>query len=313
MVDVLIALIPAVIFAVYYFGWQALFLCIIGALSAELIEFSIMRFLRKKKDFRSDGSAAVTGLLLSLNVTASFPWYLLLIGVLVAIGIAKHVYGGLGNNPFNPALIGRVFLMISFPVQMSNWVPARGMALAGAATQNALISSATPLALLKQNGFDAAMRQTSTLDLFMGNIPGCMGEVSVLALLIGFAYLLFRKRVNFAIPIAYIVTVFLISSVFYFINPQQFGTPLFHLFSGGLMLGALFMATDMVTSPATIKGAMIFGIGCGAITMIIRYFGALPEGVSFSILIMNACKPLIDKISHPKPFGYVPPEVKKHG
>ncbi|HNR64133.1 MAG: RnfABCDGE type electron transport complex subunit D [Thermotogaceae bacterium] len=306
MRDVLIALIPAVIFAVYAFGWNALWLCVIGALSAELIEYGIMRFLRKKKDFRPDGSAAVTGLLLAMNVSASFSWYLLIIGVLVAIGIAKHTYGGIGNNPFNPALIGRVFLVISFPVQMSVWAPLNHAA-------STLVTSATPLSILKQKGFEEAARQVSLLDMFIGNTQGCLGEVSALALIIGFIFLLWRKRVNPIIPIAYIGTVLLFSFLFFMINPNQFGSPIFHLLGGGLMIGALFMATDMVTSPATMKGAFIYGIGCGIITMLIRLFGALPEGVSFSILIMNACKPLIDKISRPKPFGYVAPEVKKNG
>jgi len=306
MVDVLIALVPAVLFAVYAFGWTALWLCVIGALSGELIEYAILRFIRKKKKTRPDGSAAVTGLLLAMNVSGSFPWYLLILGVLVAIGIAKHTYGGLGNNPFNPALIGRVFLFVSFPVQMSTWAPLQNAV-------STVVTSATPLGVLKQKGFEEAARHISTLDMSIGNMQGCLGEVSALALIIGFAYLLWRKRVNPIIPLAYLGTVFLFSSLFFWINPNLFGSPIFHLLSGGLMLGALFMATDMVTSPATMKGAFIYGVGCGVLTMLIRCFGALPEGVSFSILIMNACKPLIDKISRPKPFGYVAPEVKKNG
>ncbi len=304
MIDVLIALLPATIMAVVNFGWNALLLCVIGVAGAELVELFIMKVLRKKKDFVPDGSAAVTGLLLALNVSGTLPWYLLLIGILVAIGLAKHIYGGLGGNPFNPALVGRVFLFISFPTQMTTWMKAGSWKIS-----DALVTSATPLGILKDKGMETALAQNGYMDMFLGNIGGSMGEISVLALLIGFAFLVIRGRIKIAIPVSYIGTVLLISSIFYFVNPNQYGSPLFHILSGGLMLGALFMATDMVTSPSTIKGCLIFGFGCGVITMLIRYFGAMPEGVSFSILIMNAVKPLIERKTRLKPFGYVP--VKK--
>jgi len=301
MIDVLIALLPATVVAVVNFGWNALLLCVLGVVGAELLELLIMKGLRKKKDFVPDGSAAVTGLLLALNVSGTLPWYLLLIGVLVAVGLGKHIYGGLGGNPFNPALVGRVFLFISFPTQMTTW-----MKVGSWKASEMLVTSATPLAILKDKGMEAALAQNGYTDMFLGNIGGSMGEMSALALLAGFAFLLIRKRVKIAIPVSYIGTVLLVSTIFYFINPNQFGSPLFHLLSGGLMLGALFMATDMVTTPSTIKGCIVFGVGCGLITMVIRYFGAMPEGVSFSILIMNAVKPLIDRRTRLKPFGYVP-------
>jgi len=304
MLDVLIALTPAVIVGIFQFGFSALLLCVIGVLGAELFEFFVMRVLRKKKEFVPDGSAAVTGLLLALNVSSALPWYLLLIGIVVAIGIGKHVFGGLGANPFNPALVGRAFLIISFPVQMTTWIQA------GAWKAESLVSAATPLGILKENGFEQASSGFSNLQLFLGNSGGCIGEVSAIALLIGFAYLVVRKRANPVTPIAYIGTAMILSTIFFLVNPEQFGSPLFHLLSGGLLLGALFMATDMVTSPATIKGAMLFGVGCGAITMLIRFAGGTPEGVMFSILIMNAFKPLIDRISHPKPFGLQKKEAK---
>jgi electron transport complex protein RnfD len=299
MLDVIIALIPAVIVSVIVFGWSALVLCLMGVVVAEALELFIMKVLRKKKDFTPDGSAAVTGLLLAMNLPAGFPWYLFIIGIVIAIGLGKHVYGGLGSNPFNPALVGRVFLVISFPTAMSTYMkPGIWNSM-----DSAIITGATPMGLLKESGIQTALENYSYMDMFLGNIGGSLGEVSALALIIGFIYLLIRKHVSWHIPVAYIGTVLVISSVFYLISPEQYGTPLYHLLGGGLMLGALFMATDMVTSPSTIKGSLIFGMGCGVITMLIRIAGALPEGVAFSILIMNAVKPLIDKWTRRRPFG----------
>jgi electron transport complex protein RnfD len=305
MLDVIIALIPAVIVSVIVFGWSALVLCLMGVVVAEALEIFIMKVLRKKKDFTPDGSAAVTGLLLAMNIPAGFPWYLFIIGIVIAIGLGKHVYGGLGSNPFNPALVGRVFLVISFPAAMGNyfkpgiWKTMESLKTAA----SPVVTGATPMGLLKENGVQAALENHSYMDMFLGNIGGALGEVSALALIIGFIYLLIRKHVSWHIPVAYIGTVLVISSVFYLINPDQYGTPLYHLLGGGLMLGALFMATDMVTSPSTVKGSLIYGMGCGIITMLIRIAGALPEGVAFSILIMNAVKPLIDKWTRRRPFG----------
>ncbi|HAY98136.1 MAG TPA: electron transporter RnfD [Mesotoga sp.] len=295
MLDVLIALSPAAVWAVVSFGLKALALILVCTLGAEALEFIVMSFVRQKKSFRPDLSGSVTGLLLALNLSVSVEWWQALIGVFVAIVIAKAVFGGLGKNFFNPALVGRVFLLISFPVQMTTWFNPFDMQ-----------TTATPMAILKQG----APRVFSLQEMFLGTIPGSIGEVSALLLLLGFGWLLLRKRVAPFIPIAYVGTVAIMASIFYAVNPG-FGSPLYHIFGGGLMLGALFMATDMVTSPMSIKGHIIFGIGCGAVTMIIRLFGGYPEGVSFAILVMNAFVPLIDMGTKPKIFGK-PKKVKSN-
>lgn len=304
MIDVLIALVPAVAGATLFFGWYALFLCLFGAFAAEMIEWFIVKFLRKQKDFVPDFSAAVTGVLLAMNLPPTAPWWLLLIGILIAIGVAKQAFGGIGQNIFNPALVGRVFLLISFPTLMTRWI---NPILSFSKSPWDVLTSATPLGVLKQQGLTQALSNFSYADVFFGNIGGCVGETSVLLLIIGFVYLLYKKRVNPIIPLTYIGTVFLFSGLFYFINADKFGTPLFHILSGGLFLGALFMATDMVTSPMTLKGQAVFGFGCGLVTMIIRYFAGYPEGVSLAILLMNALTPLIDRAFKPKIFGEVKP------
>ncbi|HEY8541315.1 MAG TPA: RnfABCDGE type electron transport complex subunit D [Pseudothermotoga sp.] len=302
MIDVLIALGPAVAGAALFFGWYALFLCVFGAFAAEMIEWFIVKVLRKQKEFVPDFSAAVTGLLLAMNLPPTAPWWLLLIGIIIAIGIAKQAFGGIGQNIFNPALVGRVFLLISFPTLMTRWI---NPLMSFSKSPWDVLTSATPLGVLKQQGLKQALSSFSYTDLFFGNVGGCIGETSVLLLLIGFIYLLYRQRVNPIIPLSYIGTVFLFSGLFYFINPGRFGTPLFHILSGGLFLGALFMATDMVTSPMTLKGQAVFGLGCGLVTMIIRYFAGYPEGVSLAILLMNALTPLIDRVFKPRIFGEV--------
>jgi len=302
MIDVLIALMPAVIGAVIFFGWYSLIMCIIGAFFAEFLEMFIVRILRKQKDFKPDGSATVTGLLLALNLSPIAPWWLILIGVMVAIGVAKQAFGGIGQNFFNPALVGRAFLLMSFPTYMTTWVAPK---IPFSKMPWDVVTSATPLGILKEQGFSKAIESSGYWNLFIGNVGGCIGETSALLLLIGFAYLVVRKRVTLTVPSTYIGTVFLVASVMYLINPERFGSPLFHILSGGLFLGALFMATDMVTSPMTLKGQAIFGIGCGVITMVIRLFASYPEGVSLSILIMNGLVPLIDRATKPRVFGEV--------
>jgi len=292
MFDVILALTPATIFGIITFGFNALLLVIIGMVSAEGLEYFIMKYMRKKKDFKSNLSAATTGLLIALNCSVFVKWWQVLIGVIVAVGIAKHVFGGLGKNIWNPALVGRVFMTLSFPVAMTTWL-----------TPFDLQTTATPLAYMKTN----SIIPWNIGQAFLGTVPGCIGEVSALLLIVGFGWLVYKKRIKLMIPVAYIGTVLILSSIFYLAN-ASFGNPLMHLFSGGLMLGALFMATDMVTSPMSIKGCMIFGIGCGVITLVIRYFGGMNEGVSFSILLMNALVPLIDSVSRKKVFG----EVKKN-
>ncbi|PIJ63286.1 RnfABCDGE type electron transport complex subunit D [Mesotoga sp. H07.pep.5.3] len=295
MLDVLIALAPAAVWAVVSFGLKALVLIVVCTAGAEVLDFFVMRFIRQKKSFKPDLSGSVTGLLLALNLSVAVEWWQALIGVFVAIVIAKAVFGGLGKNFFNPALVGRVFLLISFPVQMTTWLSPFDMQ-----------TTATPMAILKQG----APRVFSLQEMFLGTIPGSLGEVSTLLLLLGFGWLLLRKRVSPFIPIAYIGTVIIMAAIFNGVNPA-FGSPLYHVFGGGLMLGALFMATDMVTSPMSIKGHVIFGVGCGAVTMIIRLFGGYPEGVSFAILVMNAFVPLIDMGTKPRIFGK-PKKVKSN-
>lgn len=302
MIDVLIALMPAVIGAVIFFGWYSLIMCIIGAFFAEFLEIFIIRVLRKQKNFKPDGSATVTGLLLALNLSPIAPWWLILIGVMIAIGVAKQAFGGIGQNFFNPALVGRAFLLMSFPTYMTTWVAPK---IPLSKMPWDVLTSATPLGILKEQGFSKAIESSGYWNLFVGNVGGCIGETSALLLLIGFAYLVVRKRVTLTIPSTYIGTVFLVASVMYLVSPERFGSPLFHILSGGLFLGALFMATDMVTSPMTLKGQAIFGIGCGVITMIIRLFAGYPEGVSLSILIMNGLVPLIDRVTKPRVFGEV--------
>ena len=298
MMGVFIALVPAYLVALYFFGLGALVISLTAIFSCILFEYLIQRFILKGTITITDGSAALTGLLLAFNLPSNLPVWLVVMGSLVAIGVAKMSFGGLGNNPLNPALVGRVFLLISFPAQMTSWpkpIPWNPAYLDA-------VTAATPLAILKGQNPDIP----STLDLFLGNMGGSLGEVSALALLIGLAYLLIRKIITWHIPISILFTVFVFTGILHYANPDAFiGTPLFHLLTGGLMLGAIFMATDYVTSPMIYRGMLIYGVGIGIITVIIRVFGSYPEGVSFAILIMNAFTPLINKYVKPKRFGEV--------
>ena len=298
MIGVFVALIPAYLAGLYFFGLGALIISLTAILSCVAFEYLIQRFILKGSITITDGSAALTGILLAFNLPTNLPVWQVVIGSFVAIGIAKMSFGGLGNNPFNPALVARVFLLISFPAQMTSWpkpIPWNPSYLDA-------VTAATPLAILKGQFSEVP----STLNLFIGNVGGSMGEVSALALLIGFAYLLIRKIITWHIPVSILATVALFTAILHFANPDAFiGTPVYHLLTGGLMLGAIYMATDYVTSPMTSRGMLIFGVGIGVITVIIRVFGAYPEGVSFAILIMNAFTPLINKYVKPKRFGEV--------
>ena len=240
----------------------------------------------------------VTGLLLAFNVPANLPIWMMVVGAIVAIGIAKMPFGGLGHNPFNPALVARVFMLIAFPVAMTSWPlpqPIWGFADA--------VTGPTPLGLLKEaSSLDMSQMPTYT-NLLVGQMGGSFGEVSAIALLIGAAFLLWKRIISWHIPVAFMLTVFVFSGIFWLIDPTQYANPFFHLLTGGLVLGACFMATDMVTSPTSHSGMLVFGCGCGLITIIIRLFGAYPEGVSFSILIMNALVPLINKGFKPKTYA----------
>ena len=306
MRDVIIALLPAVAVSIYYFGFSAVKLVLVGVISCMLVEFLIQKFLLKGKCTICDYSAALTGVLLALNLPPNSPWWLMVIGAIVAIGVAKMTFGGLGQNLFNPALVGRVFLLVSFPVLMTDWTaPA---SFFGATIDAA--SGATPLALVKE----AVAAGTPISEIFANNPSlsysqllfarvGSAGEVSAIALLLGFVYLLVRRVIKPHITLSIWATVFVFSGILWLCNPDQFTDPVFNLLTGGMLLGSIFMATDYVTSPMSDKGMIIFGAGIGIITILIREFGAYPEGISFAILIMNATVPLINMFCKPKRFG----------
>ena len=311
MLDVVIALTPAFLVSIFYFGIQALVVTAISVASCLLFEFLIQKFLLKTKPTITDGSALVTGILLAFNLPTNIPIYLIVIGSLVAIGVAKMSFGGLGNNPFNPALVGRVFLLLSFPVQMTSWPLPMAQRTADAVT------GATPLAFMKEalksgksvSDVFQSGHIPSYSDMLMGNMGGSLGEIAALALLLGGAYLLIRKVITWHIPVAVLGSVALFAFLLNVGNPDKFAGPAFHLLTGGVILGAIFMATDYVTSPMSRSGMLLFGVGIGVITILIRVFGAYPEGVSFAILIMNGFVPLINMYMKPKRFG----EVVKNG
>lgn len=310
MIGVIIALIPAFLVSVYYFGLDAIRVQAIAIISCILVEWLIQKFLIKGENSIPNGSAILTGMLLAFNLPASLPWHIIVIGSIVAIGIGKMTFGGLGKNPFNPALVGRVFMLISFPVQMTSWPQIRvlNFALTDAAT------GATPLAIMKEglaNGDSVSnimsSMPSSMSDWMFGAMGGSLGEVSAIALLMGGIYLVWKKIIPIHIPIAIFGSIALFTGILNFAHPDLYAGPAFHLLTGGVMLGAIYMATDMVTSPMVPKGMWIYGIGIGVITVLIRVWGVYPEGMSFAILIMNAFVPLINKTMKPKMFG----EVKK--
>ena len=297
MYGVLIALVPTFIFSIVFFGLGAILVTLTSVVACLVFEYVIQKYLMKQRPTIWDGSAIITGVLLAFNLPSSLPLWIVVIGALVAIGIGKMSFGGLGNNIFNPALVGRVFLLISFPVQMTTWPVPNGFATADAAT------GATPLALVKEAvGDTLSSVGITTGNLILGNIGGSLGEVAAIGLLLGFAYMLIRKIISWHIPVAIFATVIVFSGILNLADPAQFAGPVFHLFTGGLMLGAIFMATDYVTSPMTHKGMLIYGVGIGLLTVIIRVFGAYPEGMSFAILIMNGFTPLINRYCKPRRF-----------
>ena len=297
-----LALVPTLIVAVAFFGLNALLISIISVCSCVLFQWLIEKFVMKVPTTICDGSAVVTGLLLAFNVPATREMiWLVIIAALVAIAIGKMSFGGLGKNPFNPALVGRVFMLISFPVQMTTW-PKPGdnlFSMVSVPTTDAT-TGATPLGLIKENGVQAAGQ---VWDYFVGNIGGSLGEVSALAILIGAIYLLCRKIITWHIPVAFIGTAFVFSGILWLCDKSMFVDPLTTILTGGIMLGACFMATDMVTSPMTKAGQLVFGFGCGLLTIIIRNWGNYPEGVSFAILLMNSVTPLLNRWFKPKRFA----------
>jgi Na+-translocating ferredoxin:NAD+ oxidoreductase subunit D len=312
MYGVVIALMPALWASVWYFGLGAIVVTLTAILSCVLFEYLIQKYLLKKETSITDGSAILTGLLLAFNLPTSTPLGLIIIGSLVAIGVGKMAFGGLGNNPFNPALVGRVFLLISFPVQMTSWpVPLESRWSYVDAT-----TGATPLGVLKEglakgeSMGDLMSKIPSYADMFWGYMGGSMGEIAAGALLLGLLYMLMKRIITWHIPISILATIAIFTGILHFSSPESYASPVFHLLTGGVMLGAIFMATDYVTSPMSKKGMIVYGIGIGVITVLIRVFGAYPEGVSFAILIMNGFTPLIDKYIRPKQFGEINKPIK---
>ena len=305
MLDVILALVPALAVSTYVMGWRALFITGVAVAGCVVFEYIISRFLLKRGSTIGDLSAIVTGMLLAFNLPVGIPWWIVLIGAVVAIGVGKMTFGGLGCNPFNPALTGRIFLLIAYPVQMTDW------------TTNVpdTISGSTALAEVKYSTYDVAgnivldrmnLESVDFLGMFGGTMNGSLGEIASLALILGGLYLLWRKVITWHIPVAVLGTM----AVFALCVALGIGggalcyeLPLFHILAGGALLGAIFMATDYSTSPMTHKGMLLYGVGIGLLTMIIRLWGAYPEGMSFAIFIMNAATPLINKYFRPKRFG----------
>lgn len=293
MRDVVIALIPATAAGIYYFGMKALVLVIASIVSAVVFEALAQKALKKPVTV-SDLSAVVTGLLLAMNIPASAPVWVPIVGSAFAIVFGKQLFGGLGQNFINPALAGRAFLMASYPTEMTTFTAP------GAATSGAdVVAVATPLAQMK----GGAMPDASIADMAMGNIAGCLGETCAIALIIGGVYLIAKHVISWKIPVIYIATTFVLCAL---VGRGGVRMPVQELFAGGLMLGAFFMATDYASSPVTPKGQVIFAVGCGLLTFLIRTFGGYPEGVSYSILIMNLCVPLIERFTEPTIFGALP-------
>ena len=304
MRDVVIALLPAIAVSVVFYGWKELLVLAVSVLSCVCIEYLITKYMLKRPGTIGDLSAVVTGLLLAMNLPSTTPWWVVFMGALFAIGVTKMTFGGLGQNVFNPAIAGRVFLLVSFPTYMTRWKMPKGLFGVDA------VSGATPLGAIKEGLLQGASVPDimsaggySYGSMLFANLGGSAGEISAIALLIGFVYLLVRKVIKPHITLSIWGTVALVSLIFWLCDPSRFTDPLFNLLTGGMILGSCFMATDYVTSPMTEKGGILFGVGIGFITLMIRYFGSYPEGMSFAILIMNAFVPLINNWFHHKKYG----------
>lgn len=308
MYGVLIALIPTLFISVYFFGLGAIIVIISAVLSSVLFEYLITKFILKRDSTVMDGSAVLTGLLLAFNLPSNLPVWLVIIGAFVAIGIGKMSFGGLGNNPFNPALVGRVFLLISWPVQMTSW-PKPSPITEKILGYTDVTTGATPLGQLAEtmrNGDSMstlAEKVPDSMQLLIGNMGGSLGEIAAFALIIGLIYMLMKKIITWHIPVSVVGSVAIFTGILWLADPVNFADPLFHILTGGILLGAIFMATDYVTSPMSKRGMILYGIGIGVLTVVIRLWGAFPEGVSFAILIMNAFVPLINMYMKPKRFG----------
>ena len=295
MCDVIIALIPAFIVSVIFYGFNALIIAAIAIVTCLATEYLITRFMLGRENTLWDYSAALTGFLLAFNLPPAVPWWIVVLGSIVAIGVGKMSFGGLGNNIFNPALTGRIFLLISFPAQMTTWPVVGQLTSYADAT-----TGATVLSLMNEGALD---KMPTLSDMLVGNMGGSLGEVSALALLLGMFYMLWKKIITWHVPVSIFVTVFVFTGIMHLVNPVQYASPFVHLLSGGLMLGAIFMATDYVTSPMSKSGMIVYGVGIGILTTVIRLFGSYPEGMSFAIFIMNGVTPLINSYIKPKHFG----------
>ena len=309
MYGVVYAMIPAALVSFYFFGLGAAKVMLVSILACLFFEWLIQKYVIRGPRTITDGSAMVTGILLAFNVPSNLPVWIIIIGAFISIGMAKMTFGGLGKNPFNPALVGRVFLLISFPVQMTSW-PVPKPIFGGTAVTDA-ITGPTTLGLVKE-GLRAGKSVSELMQQIppyaqelLGNQGGSLGEVSAIALLLGALYMFYKRIITWHIPVSYLLSVVIFSGIFWLINPEQYFDPLFHLITGGMMLGIFYMATDMASSPVNTRAMLIYGAGCGVITMIIRLWGAYPEGVSFAILIMNAFVPLLNRSVKPKRFGLV--------
>ena len=305
MYDVVIALIPAFLVSLYVFGINALIATTAAVISCMLFEYLIQKYLLNTSVTITDGSALITGILLAFNLPAGIPIWMIVIGSFIAIGVAKLSFGGLGFNIFNPALVGRVFLLVSFPVEMTLWPTA----VENNTTIVDAVTGATTLGLIK-DGLRVGQTMTeinaqlpSSTDMLMGITGGSIGEMSAIALIIGGLYLLVRKVISWHIPVTVLATIVIMTAIFWWTDSELYANPVIHLLSGGAILGAFYMATDLVTSPVTKKGMIIFALGIGVITVVIRLFGSYPEGISFAILIMNAFVPLINSYFKPRRFG----------
>jgi len=305
MYDVVIALIPAFLVSLYVFGIGALMVTAVAVISCLSFEYLIQKYVLKTAVTINDGSALLTGILLAFNVPSNLPVWMIIVGSLVAIGVAKSSFGGLGFNIFNPVLVGRVFLLVSFPVQMTTWPSP----VVNQTTMVDAVTGATPLGVIKEGVMQGetitslSAQIPSTIDLFLGITGGSIGEMSTLALILGGIYLIAKKVITWHIPVTVLATMVILTGIFWSIDPEQYANPLIHIITGGAMLGAFFMATDPVTSPMSKKGMVLFAFGIGLITIVIRLFGAYPEGVSFAVIIMNAFVPLINTYFKPKKFG----------
>ncbi|MCK5237192.1 MAG: RnfABCDGE type electron transport complex subunit D [Deltaproteobacteria bacterium] len=307
MHNVIVALFPVCAVSIYVYGLRALILLFVCLFTSLVTEYLCRRFMKKPVTLY-DGSAAITGILLALTLPPAFPLLGAVLGSVFAIAVGKQIFGGLGLNIFNPALLGRAFLMATYPVLTTTW--SDPIEWSGLFTMPSLevVTGATPLALMKFEGITSEL-----FPMFMGSVSGSLGETSAVAILIGGLFLRYKGYINWKLPLGFLGTIFIFGGLFYLVDPSKYPSPLFQVLSGGAMLGAWFMITDMVTSPVTARGQWIFAIGAGVITVIIRLFGGLPEGVMYSILFMNAFVPLLNRYTRPKVFGEGMSEVQESG